>query len=263
MLMADSDKDYEEFKREKTEIARKVQGLTVGGLVGTVLLLGWAICYAVSHREAMNAMKPNEWGDFLAGWLGPIGVLWLIVGYFQQGLELRQNTRALETQAKELKDQVTQLKGSVDQQKDLVLATQEQIKLERERQQREEQLRFQEAQPRIVLEDNSVNHRDNQTLVLYMRLRNIGSEVTDVAIHTQPNLGMKPQQWPRWANQSNQEIVWESSIEIADIIVYVNIVYVDGLGKPQSQKFELVHSRIKSDPDPRAISLVFRPSTQQ
>ena len=66
------------------------------------------------------AMRPNEWGDFLAGSFGPVAFLWLVLGFIQQGHELKQNGEALRLQADELKN-------SVEQHKDLVAATREQV----------------------------------------------------------------------------------------------------------------------------------------
>ena len=48
-------------------------------------------------------MDLNEWGDFLAGVAGPLALLWLVLGYYQQQKELRQNTAALGMQRRELK----------------------------------------------------------------------------------------------------------------------------------------------------------------
>ena len=58
--------------------------------------------------RAVWAMSPNEWGDFFAGVSAPIAVIWLVIGYFQHGEELRLNTEALLTQQKELKQQVAE-----------------------------------------------------------------------------------------------------------------------------------------------------------
>lgn len=53
-------------------------------------------------------MGLNEVGDFLAGAFGPVAILWLVLGFFQQGVELRQGTEALKLQAAELKNSVVQ-----------------------------------------------------------------------------------------------------------------------------------------------------------
>ena len=53
-------------------------------------------------------MDLNAVGDFLAGAFGPLAILWLVLGFFQQGIELRQNSEALHLQAKELQNSVTQ-----------------------------------------------------------------------------------------------------------------------------------------------------------
>jgi len=50
----------------------------------------------------------NEWGDFLAGAFGPVAFLWLVIGYLQQGKELRNSSEALKEQARELNAAVHQ-----------------------------------------------------------------------------------------------------------------------------------------------------------
>lgn len=48
-------------------------------------------------------MPANEVGDFLAGAFSPLAFAWLVLGFIQQGIELRQNSAALILQAEELK----------------------------------------------------------------------------------------------------------------------------------------------------------------
>lgn len=52
---------------------------------------------------ATELMPLNEWGDFLAGIFAPLAFFWLVLGYYQQGEELRQNTEALQLQQQEMK----------------------------------------------------------------------------------------------------------------------------------------------------------------
>ncbi len=77
--------------------------LSTIGIVFTLAyvgLLGWAFGGRLSE---LKALEPNHLGDFLAGAFGPLAILWLILGFFQQGIELRENSRALDLQAAELK----------------------------------------------------------------------------------------------------------------------------------------------------------------
>lgn len=86
--------------------------------IGIVLTLGYALFawWLVGDRiQTLRTMDLNEVGDFLAGAFGPVAILWLVLGFFQQGIELRQGTDALRLQAKELSN-------SVEQQTELVAA---------------------------------------------------------------------------------------------------------------------------------------------
>jgi len=55
----------------------------------------------------------NEIGDFLAGAFGPVAFLWLVIGYLQQGKELKNSSEALKRQADELSATVEQHKEMV------------------------------------------------------------------------------------------------------------------------------------------------------
>lgn len=79
----------------------------LGGVVSSVYLafLGYLVC---GRWANLSLMPLNELGDFLAGAFGPLAILWLVLGYFQQGIELRQNSEALCLQAKELSNSVEQ-----------------------------------------------------------------------------------------------------------------------------------------------------------
>lgn len=61
------------------------------------------ILYNMYALPEFASLKLNEKGDFIAGILSPLGFMWLIYGYIQQGQELKLNTEALQIQAEELK----------------------------------------------------------------------------------------------------------------------------------------------------------------
>jgi len=96
---------------------------TVFGLIATFLYIGaiFVIRYPF-NLETLRSMPINTLGDALTGIVGPLALMWLVLGYFQQGEELRQNGKALEMQAEELKN-------AVEQHAAMATATQEQVTL--------------------------------------------------------------------------------------------------------------------------------------
>ena len=91
----------------------------IGG--GFTLLYLVAIAILFTNRWSdVQKLPLNELGDCLAGIFGPLAILWLVLGFFQQGIELRQNSDALLMQAQELKN-------SVEQQAELVKVAQAQL----------------------------------------------------------------------------------------------------------------------------------------
>lgn len=74
-------------------------------------LIGW---WVSTKWSSFLALELNELGDFLAGAFGPIAFLWLVLGFLQQGRELRL--------------QVEELNRSVKQQTVMAEAATEQIK---------------------------------------------------------------------------------------------------------------------------------------
>ncbi|MGL5839432.1 MAG: hypothetical protein ACRCY3_13115 [Sphingorhabdus sp.] len=103
---------------------QKPRNLVFPGGVGTAVYLLAILIYAISARNALLNMTPNEFGDFLAGCFAPLAFFWLVLGFFQQGDELRNSVAALHLQGEELRN-------SVEQQRQLVDVTREQLGLDR------------------------------------------------------------------------------------------------------------------------------------
>jgi len=152
-------------------------GITAAYLIAAALL-GWG------KWDKFSEMKPNEVGDFLAGVVGPLALLWLILGYFQQGEELKQSTEALRLQAEELRNSVSQQQALVE-----VTKKQAEAQLEAFRRESEEQRRA--VSPLFVLEP--ANHTGRDEVQTYrFRLRNHGATVTEVSIELEGRGGLPP-----------------------------------------------------------------------
>ncbi|NVJ94560.1 MAG: hypothetical protein HWD91_03135 [Marivivens sp.] len=98
------------------------------GLIWTkvyiISLIGGIPILAYFGIIKLEAIKLNEVGDFLAGAFGPLALIWVVLGFFQQGEELRNSVEALKLQAEELRN-------SVEQQKELVEVSQRTLNLQR------------------------------------------------------------------------------------------------------------------------------------
>ena len=120
-------------------------------------------------------MPLNEIGDFLAGFFSPVAFLWLVVGYFQQGEELKLNTRALELQ-------VNELKKSVEQQKELVEVTRADMAITKMTYELETQREIRKAQPVLQLSANSYGSNNGKIVALEATLMNDGHACTYVVL---------------------------------------------------------------------------------
>jgi hypothetical protein len=111
---------HQEVKTEKpTSMRLAIVGFTL--TIGYIAFVAW---YWSDQSSSLAELKPNEFGDFLAGVFAPLAFLWLVLGFLQQGMELRNSADALWLQGEELRN-------SVEQQRSLVEVTREQLSLER------------------------------------------------------------------------------------------------------------------------------------
>lgn len=99
--------------------------ITLVGVIATAIWLVLIAAYVWAKWPCFVTMEPNSLGDFVAGAFGPLALFWLVCGYFQQGIELRQNTKALQNQA-------TELHNSVQHQEQMSQTAIRQLELEKE-----------------------------------------------------------------------------------------------------------------------------------
>jgi hypothetical protein len=70
----------------------KLKPLTsVGTILTALYVIVWAFVVLMTWPD-VKRLELNQWGDFFAGAMAPLALLWLVLGYFQQSEELRQNT---------------------------------------------------------------------------------------------------------------------------------------------------------------------------
>ena len=146
------------------------------GAAGSGVYLGGLAIYAFCQWPQILEMKPNELGDSLAGVFAPLAFLWLVLGFLQQGAELRHSARALYLQGEELRN-------SVEQQRALVDVTREQLQAESEGRRREDEDLERAAQPRFSVTVGG-SHAGNRT-VMNLKFAVHGANISAVELSTE------------------------------------------------------------------------------
>lgn len=144
------------------------------GVIVTAIWIASLAAYFVANFTAFTTLTPNEVGDFLAGALGPVAVLWLILGFWQQGDELRASVEALRLQSDELRN-------SVEQQKALVEVTRSQAAAEIEALHEERRRRLEMTMPRFHLHSGGGSISGGH-YASGLTLYNLGADCTNVTI---------------------------------------------------------------------------------
>jgi hypothetical protein len=151
-----------------------VKKRTAIAMLGTIAWFALAAYWVYADWANFQKFAFNEKGDFLAGFISPVVFLWLIIGYFQQGEELRQNTEALRIQADELKNAVAEYKALVD-------ATTRQVDLieNEQKERRAQEIRLNQLMPRYVGGSSTTRGGFREHV---LKIANMGQTVTEVNV---------------------------------------------------------------------------------
>lgn len=205
------------------------------GILVTSLYLATMIWGVGIDLRAIRELGLNELGDFLAGVFGPIAIFWLILGYFQQGIGLKQNSDALELQA-------TELANSVQQQKELVEVTREQLKTEMEILQEDRNRIKSNQEPKFVFSEVGAMIIGGTAYKFRFTLTNIGSAISGVKF----SIGAEIEKFsPRKFITINQSETKSFQLELAELgplkhNVPVTIIYINGENVTQTKVFNIV-----------------------
>lgn len=200
-------------------------------IIGILLTAGYAYFswWLVGDRiQTLQTLSLNEVGDFLAGAFGPLAILWLVLGFFQQGIELRQGTAALNLQASELK-------ASVDQQKELVGISTDQLNMARANAKLENRRLASSIEPKFSM-SGVFGGQSFEGLTIRFRIFNGGHTITCFKVSMESNdvlnldlLG------------NLQDTSFLSLFSGGTECYYSSVVvsYLNGLEEPKSRRFNI------------------------
>lgn len=150
---------------------------TIAGVTISVIWVAGFSILLYCKRGTLAALEVNQWGDFFAGAVAPLAFLWLVLGYIQQGEELRLNTEALKAQHDELKRQVEETARLAAQAERQAMASEALAEVSRAELARVNQKEFAAAQPNLEAQGGS-----GVPPTYTLRVVNSGATVTDLAI---------------------------------------------------------------------------------
>lgn len=152
-----------------------------GAICTAVYLLVITVVVGYKFNDFVS-LKLNELGDFLAGAFGPVAFLWLVLGFLQQGRELKLSTDALQLQAEELKN-------SVEQQSIMASAALQQIAGQQAALALQQKELEDSISPVFRFSSGSRSGGEGTGIKTSMQLFNEGHEARDVLVTFNPPIG--------------------------------------------------------------------------
>ncbi|MFC3713566.1 hypothetical protein ACFOMD_13370 [Sphingoaurantiacus capsulatus] len=199
---------------------------TIGALVSVAYLS--TLVYWISLPK-LAQLPYNELGDFLAGAFAPLAFLWLVLGFIQQGHELRNSARALNLQADELQNSVTQQAALVD-------VTREQLEIERLSREAAEREADRLAKPHLVLHSggwgSSIRGRTYS-----FDIENLGAPCTQFDLANREGTSLLRHGSLKSGARPTFDIVYKHDDATQE--QYLTASYIDARGLPGNKRFKV------------------------
>ncbi|SDG33821.1 hypothetical protein SAMN04488245_102417 [Alloyangia pacifica] len=160
--------------------------LTFWGLWGTAIYIAILIAGiwlgTAKGWITWGVVKPNEIGDFFAGILGPLAIIWVVLGFLQQGSELRLQVAEMANSVVQQKEMVGVTRESLEHARQTVLAEQEAIRKKYKPNLRVRLLELGKSGPVRYHSDGTSNWR----LRFQVHILNAGEKLSDLEVLVQP-----------------------------------------------------------------------------
>ena len=73
--------------------------LTKAGFLISSIWIAVISIIIFTNKKGLSDLELNAWGDFLAGAVAPLALIWFVIGYFQQGKEIHIQGEQIKRQA--------------------------------------------------------------------------------------------------------------------------------------------------------------------
>ena len=172
----------------------KNKGLSWAAILGvlfTIAWIGYVVYETATDKDGYQSLKLNELGDFFAGAGGPIVLLWIVIGYFQQSAALRL--------------QQEELKNQVEETKNLVAQSTRQAELMAEEMELIRRGKHQDSQPRLAMQRVS-----STSGTVSCKITNFGATITDVVVQSD-SLVNTPIRIALWGHGEDKSLMFSAT----------------------------------------------------
>jgi hypothetical protein len=212
------------------------------GVIATLLYLLFLAFFLREKLGKLGSLELNNFGDFLAGAFGPLAIFWLVLGFFQQGSELRNSIKSLNLQTRELKE-------SVAQQRELARISKDQFQLQEKEFHTAIQRLGESIQPKFIV--SYLGHRDigapwenpsDTQLHHQLAFANVGGTACEVEMRLSYGC-LEPESgpivvWPQFEIHNRRVPLYASDTHGDGINLVVE--YKDALGHEYTEEFLFV-----------------------
>lgn len=195
------------------------------GLVLTLVYVAGMCVYAWFRWDAVWGMRPDAFATFLSGVFAPLAFLWLVLGFEQQGDELKNSARALRLQGEELRH-------SVEQQRQLVEVSREQLAAEYGQRLADEEAREHAAQPILLM--SASGSYSGYVYSFMFQVTNAGPGCSDAKIVVDGRAVSEASLLPR-DSRFAATLEYNSASTFEDLLLTVE--YTDTRGNRRAQTF--------------------------
>ncbi|MFJ4348901.1 hypothetical protein [Pseudomonas sp. NPDC089401] len=215
-------------KRREPEWHLRQHMVDIGGAITLVYLVG-ITALTWGRIGTLSTMPLNEVGDFLAGAFGPVAFLWLVLGFLQQGDELRLSTKALE-------DQAGELKRTVEHQSTMASAALDQIDAQRESLQMQWYEREKTLKAVFSINYGYPSHSSpNVRNTIY--ITNRGADAAHMDLTFEPQISEERIHLADMRSGEQESFSFSFNPQESPRSGLVTITYLDAEGKPRHQRF--------------------------
>lgn len=229
-----------EFDQERQRLTRWAWGVT-GGYGVLLLVLSAFVVFGEEGVDAFRRMSPNEVGDLLAGVAGPLAFIWLVYGYFLQGISIRQQADELQLNTKALELQAEELKNSVEQQRELVDVSKRQFESHLDSIKKEQVKQKASSQPKFVFHTEGASFSPDNQLHTEMSIENIGATVTNVEFSWSPQIGHRRlRDMTTFESGRKVNFTWSYTTDKTPYDLWLSVEFTDSFGDRLTHFFDFL-----------------------